>query len=95
MPDSIQAKMHSILSNFEFTQKKARDQNSTNTCLECNVLRHRVDWKSVANELEATIAVLQGQGASAPQDMYNMYKLAVRTLGHSKLQSWSSLFCML
>ena len=42
-------------------------------------MRHRVDWKSIANELEAAIAVLQGQGARALQNMCNMYKLAGKT----------------
>ena len=80
MPDSIQAKTHSILSNLEFTQKRrAIKIHSTNTCLECNVLRHRVDWKSIASELEATSAVLQGQGVRTPRNMYNMYKLAGET----------------
>ena len=80
MPDSIQAKTHSVLSNFEFTQKRSAIKlHSTNTSQECNVLRHRVDWKSIANELEAAIAVLQGQGARALQNMCNMYKLAGKT----------------
>ena len=34
---------------------------STNTCRECNVLGHWVDREGIADELKATIPVLQGQ----------------------------------
>ncbi len=36
-------------------------KHSTNTCRECNVLGHWVDREGIADELKATIPVLQGQ----------------------------------
>ena len=36
-------------------------KRSTNTCRECDILRHWVDWERIADELKATLVVLQGQ----------------------------------
>ena len=36
-------------------------KHSTNTCWECDVLRHWVDWECITGKLKATLAVLQGQ----------------------------------
>ena len=36
-------------------------KHSTNTCRECDVSRHWVNWESIANELKATLVVLQGK----------------------------------
>ena len=48
-------------SNFKSGPSIFSKKHSTNTCRECDVLRQWVDWESIADELKATIPILQGQ----------------------------------
>ena len=61
MPDNVQVEIHHISSKFKFRPSIVSKKHSTNTCRECNVLGHWVDWEGIADELKATIPVLQGQ----------------------------------
>ena len=81
MPDSIQAKTHSILSNFEFTQKKACDQNTFNkyvSGVQCFCGTGSIG-KALPTSWRPPVPSCKVRESGPPRNMYNMYKLAGET----------------